>query len=279
MSVLDYLRIGENEAAGKELPSERLPERMLTSFASSKHPLLAHLSAPATARRFPVVIYAQSISAPATENADLCEFLASQGYLVLSSPSRGSSTTSMTDGISGLNAQARDISSLIGYASTLPNADMSEVAVVGYSFGRLANIYAAMQDSRIKALVCLDGSIRDYVTARDAGIHPAQMTQPLLFFTHGAIALESDMADTLISKGGRSLLREWTHADLFTYAMSAMDHGAFSSMNERNDSLGDDQQGPMMDGYDRAEVALSYGWVAQYTSTFLNAYLRQIVTH
>jgi hypothetical protein len=48
MSVIDYLRIGESEVAGKELPSERLPERLLTSFASSKHPLLAHLNAPAS---------------------------------------------------------------------------------------------------------------------------------------------------------------------------------------------------------------------------------------
>jgi tetratricopeptide (TPR) repeat protein len=29
-----------------------------------------------------------------------------------------------------------------------------------------------------------------------------------------------------------------------------------------------------MDDYDRAEVALSYRWVAQYTSSFLNAYLK-----
>ena len=39
--------------------------------------------------RFPVVIYAPSFAAPAIENADLCEYLASHGYVVLASPSMG----------------------------------------------------------------------------------------------------------------------------------------------------------------------------------------------
>ncbi|RYG88999.1 MAG: dienelactone hydrolase, partial [Alphaproteobacteria bacterium] len=45
-------------------------------------------AAPATGK-FPVVIYAPSFGAPAYENADMAEYLASQGYVVIASPSVG----------------------------------------------------------------------------------------------------------------------------------------------------------------------------------------------
>jgi hypothetical protein len=73
--------------------------------------------------------------------------------------------------------------------------------------------------------------------ARDAGIHPEQMTQPLLFFTQGDIPLETDLVDGLISKGALSVVKAWTHGDLITAEMSAMGHQGFSSMNERDDSI------------------------------------------
>ena len=81
--------------------------------------------------RFPVVIYAPSFSASSFENADLCEYLASHGYVVIAAPDMGATTRYMTMNLEGANTQARDISFLIGYAQTLPNTEMSEVAVAG----------------------------------------------------------------------------------------------------------------------------------------------------
>lgn len=83
--------------------------------------------------RYPVVIYAPSDSATAWENADLCKYLASNGYVVLASPSLGASTRDLTDDIEGINAEAKDISFLITYASGLPQAEASKVAVVSWS--------------------------------------------------------------------------------------------------------------------------------------------------
>jgi hypothetical protein len=40
-------------------------------------------------RVFPLVLYAPSNNAPAFENAGLCEYLASEGYVVIASPSIG----------------------------------------------------------------------------------------------------------------------------------------------------------------------------------------------
>ena len=77
------------------------------------------------AGRFPLVIYAPSVNAPATENIELCEYLASNGYIVIASPSMGASSRSMTIDIAGANAEAQDISFQIDFAKTLPDVDLS----------------------------------------------------------------------------------------------------------------------------------------------------------
>jgi len=272
MSIFDYLRIADSPPEA-DWHRRDLPEDILKGFASSKMPMLAKLDAPLMRERFPVLIYAPSLSASPVENSDLCEFLASQGYLVLASSSLGRNTRLMTDDVEGLKSQARDITFLIDYARSQPNANMEAVAAIGYSWGGLANIYAATQDRRIKALVSLDGSIRYYVSvAWDAGIHPEQMTQPLLIFTQGYIALESDLVSSLISKGRPSLLPPWKHADVYKIELAAMEHSAFASTNLRNDRFWD--QGLAQPSYDRDETKASFTALARYTIAFLNSYLK-----
>jgi hypothetical protein len=62
---------------------------------------------------------------------ELCEYLASQGFVVIASPSMGATSRSMTVDIPGANAEAQDISFLIDFAVKLPDTDASEVAVAG----------------------------------------------------------------------------------------------------------------------------------------------------
>ena len=275
LDVFGYLETSAAPHNDQEVPAVSPPE-LETAFLGENSGFTAVVDAPARKGRFPVVIYAPSFSASAAENADLCEQIASAGYIVIAAPSRGAVTSSMTADQSGLTAQARDISFLLGYMKQLPSANLDEVAVVGYSWGGLANIYAAGTDDRIRALVSLDGSIRYYVKlATDAGIHPEQMSQPLLLFTQGSIPLESDLVDGLIQNGDKSLVKQWTHADFYRVEMNAMGHAAFASMNERDNSVWSDPPGAALPGYERSEAATSYGWVVRYTIAFLNAYLKQ----
>src|ERR1700733_14705583 len=60
----------------------------------------------------------------------------------------GVATRDMTDDLDGINEQARDISFLITYARSLPNADSSEVAVVNWSWGGIASLFVSARDSR-----------------------------------------------------------------------------------------------------------------------------------
>ena len=230
--------------------------------------------------RFPVVIYAPSFSNVASENADLCEYLASNGYVVIASPDMGETTRSMTGDLAGTSTQARDISFLIGYAQTLPNTDMSEVAVVGFSLGGLSNVVAAARDNRIDALVSLDGAARYWPKrVKEGDVHPEQMTLPWLFFTGGGPSLEE------LAAGGRdfltgifdapNVLNAWTHGDLVTVHMLGMAHTEFASMFQRNEQFWKSPSPENLKAdYEREDGYTSYTWVARYTLQFLNAYLK-----
>ncbi len=225
---------------------------------------------------FPVVIYAPSFSSYSWENADLCEYLASHGYVVIASPDFGVSTRSMTADLAGINAQAQDISFLIGYAKTLRNTDISEIAVAGFSWGGISNLFAAARDNRIKALVALDGSMRYYPgLVKQADLHPEQLTIPLLFFTATGLSLEDQARYLADAKNvGPSVLNGWIHGDLVIVHMLGLVHTEFSSVYQRNEDVWKRRSQEPADDYGREDGIVGYAWVARYTLQFLNAYLK-----
>jgi len=240
--------------------------------ASADVQLWAVRGATPVSGHFPVVVYAPGDSSVAWENADLCEYLASQGFVVLASPSLGASTRDMTDDVSGINAQARDISFLVSYAKKLRDTDVSKVAVAGWSWGGISNLFAAARDTRIKALVAFDGSMRYYPELVKKGdVHPDRMTIPLLFFTRGYISFEKlehyDVADNY----GPSVLNAWSD-DLWTVHMLGMSHPEFASMYQRAESDARFAENQIAD-YGREDANIYYAWVARYTLAFLDAYL------
>ena len=97
----DYLPPGMTPAAVAEI---------------EKQSMWATKDATAVKQKFPVVIYAPSHNASAAENADLCEYLASYGYLVLASPSMGSNSRWMGIELQDVEPQVADIEFLVGYA-------------------------------------------------------------------------------------------------------------------------------------------------------------------
>src|ERR1700761_2712458 len=74
---------------------------------SMKDPMWAVRDARPLTGRFPLVIYAPSFSSMSWENADLCEYLASHGYVVVASPDMGATARGMTADLTGINAQAQ----------------------------------------------------------------------------------------------------------------------------------------------------------------------------
>lgn len=215
--------------------------------------------------KFPVVVYAPSFSSNAFENADLCEYLASHGYLVLASPNMGQRSRAMTEDIIGIQTQAADIEFLIGYLHNIPQADTSRIAVAGFSWGGISNVFAQLQDDRITALVCLDGTIHYNDILKDAkSVTASRVTVPLLYLANrGFVAMEE--WTPLPSSG---FLGNIKYSDFHFVRFTGMQHQDFSSMFLR---ILPDMH---FTDYSAAEVSESYSWMARYVLNFLNAYIK-----
>lgn len=283
VSYRDYLETipSEDDFTRSAADVKRMTDQRIDNNAGKRRAaLLQDIARPMHAVRdarpeggkFPVVIYAPSFAAYAIENADLCEYLASHGYIVLSSPSMGAHTRSMTVDMEGAEAQAADISYLIGYASTLPQADTSNTAVVGFSWGGLSNVLAAAKDERIRALVSWDGSVRSFPRLVDGGkdaakyVTPAHVAVPMLFLGSRPKTVEElNRADTPTTY---SLLNEMKYSDVYTVSLLPMKHSDFASYAVRM------QQDNEFGDYTRDEIALAHSWAARYTLQFLDAYIK-----
>jgi tetratricopeptide (TPR) repeat protein len=157
-------------------------------------------------------------------------------------------------------------------ARAMPQADTARIAVVGFSWGGLANVLAAAKDDRIRALVSLDGSVRSYPEYVDGGkdaaryATPARLAVPMLF-----VGRERESIETLTQKKKKldySLLNEMTYADMTIVTMRPMTHPDFAAVTQH---YANDQH---FDEYSRSEVAMAYSWTARYVERFLDAYLK-----
>jgi dienelactone hydrolase len=120
-------------------------------------PLTAARDAPPSSGRFPIVIYHAGAGSSYADNVELCEHLASHGYVVLGS------AFLQPDGASlNIGEGWRDFEILIAWARQLPFADAARVGGLGHSAGAQAMLqYAAEPHPRMGALALLDTTV-DY---------------------------------------------------------------------------------------------------------------------
>jgi len=240
--------------------------------AGLRQPVRALRDAPERAGTFPVVVYAPGNSAYAIDNADLCEYLASQGYIVIASASLGPRSHRMTADLDGAEAQAADISFLVGYAHTLPQADTRHLGVIGHGWGGLAAVLAAARDDRIRALVSLDGALRaafDYLNGGPRAaryVTPERLGIPLLYISRLQSAGPGEQDDL---GAGTDLLARLRYADVYLATMDTASHLDFSSWSLR--MAADAAFG----GRTRDQAAQAYGATALAIGRFLDARLNE----
>jgi len=220
------------------------------------------------AGKYPVVIYAPSVNNTAFENADIAEFLASHGYIVIAAPTVGLTGRTIKRDLMHAELQAGDIRFLIDYARTLPHADLTRVAAAGFSWGGLSNILAATKDGRIKALVSMDGAVRYYNTLMEQAKYavPEQLKTPLLFLAQAPASMETNIRIKEDMSG--SFISRMINADVYLLTMYPMDHVHFGSSYIRLDDAAEYKE------YSAEEVSAAYSLGARYILNFLNAYLK-----
>jgi dienelactone hydrolase len=176
----------------------------------------------------------------------------------------GPETKQMAYEMADAEAQVRDVQFLIGFAQSLPQSDVSRLAVAGWSWGGMNNVFAAARDSRIAALISLDGTREPALTKL---IPPQRITAPWLY-----VARTPDTVPAINRKGmdtSFSLLNEAKYADVYQLTMYPMTHVDVVSRQLREAPDAEYTE------YSRDEVARAYGWLVRYVHQFLNAQLKQ----
>ena len=220
--------------------------------------------------RFPVVLYAPGLNGAAAENAELCEVLASHGYVVIASPSMGATERTLGHEAADAMTQARDIDFLAAYAYSLPHADAGRVALIGYSFGGLSEFVAAIDNPDVAAVVALDGAIRarmnDWMSFPRADID--RVTYPMLLIGGRPQTFEQLHPGKYVDLK-HNFYNEAKHADAWLMIMLRMTHRDFSSQHrlilgpwEKND-------------YSADEITEAYEWMTRYIRRFLDATMKR----
>lgn len=278
MKILDYFEILKEEEEWEDLPNDQLLNWFYYSNTSANQNHLKELTnafrkITFANGKFPILVYAPSFQASSIENFSLCEYLASHGYIVISSPSRGTETRWFSSNYAKeMETQARDVEFLIKEVGKFPVADFSKIALMGFSFGGLPNIIAQSRNDKIKAIVSLDGTERyQYALLNESPffdlkkmnvpyLHMAQKEIPEKVLKEDNIKAELNTEFELFdsisySKAYRLKFHNLTHSYFSTLGV------LFATRDQRQDKSD-------------AELMESYHWASTYTLNFLNAFLK-----
>lgn len=132
-------------------------------------PTFAVKDAPAAEGRFPVVLYHPGLGGSYEDNSVLFEYLASHGYVVVSSAFQDTDASSVSLG-GDMNCSFRDLEFLGRAVRGLAFADADRLAAMGHSYGAYTVLaWAALPDSSVRAVVSLDSGL-EYDTLETAGV-------------------------------------------------------------------------------------------------------------
>jgi dienelactone hydrolase len=223
------MRLGELLGSDRDrtaafLARTGVPASTVDSFLAS--PLYATASTRREAGPFPLVLIAHGNGQDAVDQAVFSEYLASQGLVVVSTPSpMRQAPMQREDQVAEFaERQASDLADAMDLVSTLMPVDTMRVAIVGHSFGARAALLLAMRAPRVAAIVSLDGGIGTATATesfRNAPSFHAEATVPPLLHFHEA--LDEFMRPDF------SLLQSLRHTSLVLEPTRGMRHVHFTT--------------------------------------------------
>ena len=279
LTVLNYLEVLKEEEEWKNLPNYFLLDWFPYLWNTPENK--AHLSEKVNAfsnptfsdGNFPVVVYAPSYQASSIENFALFEYLASNGFVVISSPSRGTETRWLEGATTkDMETQSRDIEFLLKEINSYKNIDSDKVALMGFSFGGLSNAITVMKNKHISAVVSLDGADRyNYpVLEKSPYFDLDKFAIPYIHFAQKEIPKEVLTTDKIPEELNYNfkLYDSLKYSNIYRYRFHDLTHSYFSSFgvlfadrDKRQDKSDE-------------KIMASYNLLCQHTLQFLNAILK-----
>jgi len=151
--------------------------------------VLASKNAQPIKDKFPLIVVAQGNFHSAHHQAFLSEFLASCGYVVVTTPSQTRITGQITDvsqAVARAEEQVEDMEFSIRAVKKFNDIDFNNIALLGHSFGGRSILLLQMKNKNIKCLISLDGGLGLNTAVDDIKKSPYfdsnQMDVPLLHF-------------------------------------------------------------------------------------------------
>jgi dienelactone hydrolase len=227
MSMRAYLGTGA-DAFVAFLRSASLPDAAITRFLDG--PLEARQDATPARGSFPIIALAQGNGQTAADQAVLGEFMASHGYLVVTtaSPMIATPMTAEEQVPRFAEQQADDLGRGMDSVSRWPSARSTVRFAIGHSFGARPALLLAMRDPRIRGVVSLDGGIGSatarapFMTAKS--FNAAKATAPVLHFYEELDAFMTPDMTLLKSLSGvvtLTLLPGMRHSHFTTFGFGA----------------------------------------------------------
>ncbi|MGZ3945635.1 MAG: dienelactone hydrolase family protein [Mucilaginibacter sp.] len=125
----------------------------LFSFKTS-----SYKNAKQVAAKFPLVVYLASYNGMGYENYKLFEDLAKKGYVVVSISSIGRYPGDMTMKNEDMMEQVNDAVAALKHLQNDPQIDFSKTALLGYSWGGVADAVLATKLQNVKCIISFEGS-------------------------------------------------------------------------------------------------------------------------
>ena len=278
LDVINYMSILKEEEEWEHLPNEHILNwfyypNTLENQDHMKEQTSAFPGLTVADGKFPCIIYAPSYQASSIENFALCELLASHGFVVISSPSRGAENRFFESGtVKDMETQARDIEFLMTKVLSLNYVDNERIGTMGFSFGGLSNVLAQMRNGNIKAVISLDGSIKYQfkILKKSPFFDIEKMDVPFIHMAQKKIpekVLQEDNIDP-------SLNTDFEFYDSLNYSKAYqlqfhdLTHPHFSTLGvlfQKRDTRQDKSD---------KDIMASYKMMTQYTLQFAKAYLQ-----
>ena len=123
--------------------------------------------------RFPLLVLGQGLyyESPLSHFV-LCEFLASHGYVVATSPLLGTRYRLVNINVEDLETEVRDMEYARAAVRALPFVDPDRLCVIGYDLGGMAGLIMSIRDPGVDAFLSLDSGILDMHRSGLPGSHP-----------------------------------------------------------------------------------------------------------